>query len=74
MNGRVFLTYVERCLAPTLSRGDIVIMDNLPTHKIAVVTEAIEAADATAVCLPAYSPDLNPIEQVFNKRSARRNV
>jgi transposase len=49
-------------------------MDNLPTHKIAVVTEAIEAADATAVYLPAYSPDLNPIEQVFNKRSARRNV
>jgi hypothetical protein len=42
MNGRVFLTYVERCLAPTLGRGDIVIMDNLPTHKIAGVTEAIE--------------------------------
>jgi transposase len=52
MNGRVFLPYVERCLAPTLGRGDIVIMDNLPTHKIAGVTKAIEAADAMAIfCL-----------------------
>ena len=70
MNGRVFLTYVERCLAPTLGRGDIVIMDNLPTHKIAGVTKAIEAADAMAIYLPAYSPDLNPIEQVFSKLKA----
>jgi transposase len=70
MNGRVFLTYVERCLAPTLDRGDIVIMDNLPTHKVAGVTEAIEAADAMAIYLPAYSPDLNPIEQVFSKLKA----
>ena len=58
MNGRVFLTYVERCLAPTLNRGDIVIMDNLKTHKVAGVTEAIEAADAMAIYLPAYSPIL----------------
>jgi len=70
MNGRVFLTYVERCLAPTLDQGDIVIMDNLPTHKVAGVTEAIEAADAMAIYLPAYSPDLNPIEQVFSKLKA----
>jgi transposase len=55
-NGRVFLTYVERCLAPTLDRGDIVI------HKIAGVTEAIEVAGAMAIYLPAYSPDLNSIE------------
>jgi transposase len=63
-------TYVERCLAPTLDRGDIVIMDNLPTHKVTSVTQAIEAADAMAIYLPAYSPDLNPIEQVFSKHKA----
>ena len=67
MNGRVFLTYVEQCLAPTLDRGDIVVMDNLPTHKVAGVIQAIKAADATTCFLPAYSPDLNPIEQVFSK-------
>jgi hypothetical protein len=64
------LTYVERCLGPALDRGDIVIMDNLPTHKVAGVTQAIEAADAMAIYLPAYSPDLNPIEQV-SQRTAR---
>jgi transposase len=74
MNGRVFLTYVARCLAPTLDRGDIAIMDNLPTHKVAGVTEAIEAADAMAIYLPAYSPDLNPIEQVFSKLKALRRA
>jgi hypothetical protein len=61
---------VERCLAPTLGRGDIVTMDNLPTHKIAGVMEAIEAADGMAIYLPAYSPDLNPIEQGFSKLKA----
>ena len=70
INGRVFLTYIEQCLAPTLNRDDIVIMDNLRTHKVAGVIEAIEAADATALFLPAYSPDLNPIEQVFSKLKA----
>ena len=70
INGRVFLTYIEECLAPTLNRDDIVIMDNLRTHKVAGVIEAIEAADATALFLPAYSPDLNPIEQVFSKLKA----
>ena len=65
MNGSTFLTYVERCLAPTLHRGDIVIIDNLPAHKVAGVTDAIEAAGARAVYLPPYSPDLNPIEQLF---------
>jgi transposase len=67
MNGRAFLAYVEQCLAPTLDRGDIVIMDNLPTHKVGGVTKAIHAADAIVIFLPAYSPDLNPIEQVFSK-------
>jgi DDE superfamily endonuclease len=58
MDGRIlFLTYVERCVAATLGRGDVVIMDNLPTHKIADVTEAIEAADGMAIVLPAYSPN-----------------
>jgi transposase len=70
MNGRAFLAYVEQCLAPTLDRGDIVIMDNLPTHKVGGVMKAIQAADAIAIFLPAYSPDLNPIEQVFSKLKA----
>ena len=70
INGNAFLAYIEQCLAPTLARGDIVIMDNLRTHKVAGVMEAIEAANATAVYLPAYSPDLNPIEQVFSKLKA----
>ena len=70
MNGSTFLTYVEQCLAPTLDRRDIVIMDNLPAHKVAGATEAIEAAGATTFYLPSYSPDLNPIEQVFSKLKA----
>jgi|SRR5450755_751344 transposase len=60
----------ERCLPPTLDRGDIVFMDNLQTHKVVGVTEAIEVADAMAIYLPAYSPDFNPIEQVFSKLKA----
>ncbi len=70
MNGSTFLTYVERCLAPILHRGDIVIIDNLPAHKVAGVTDAIEAVGARAVYLPPYSPDLNPIEQLFSKLKA----
>src|SRR5204863_907756 len=62
MNGVIFLTYIRRCLVPTLVRGDIVIMDNLKPHKAAGVREAIEAAGATLRYLPPYSPDLNPIE------------
>ncbi len=64
MNGSTFLTYVERCLVPTLNRRDIVIIDNLPAHKVAGVTDAIKAV------LPPYSPDLNPIEQLFSKLKA----
>ena len=70
MNGPMFLAYVEQCLAPTLKRGDIVIMDNLPVHKVAGVQEAIEAAGAKLLYLPPYSPDLNPIEMAFSKFKA----
>jgi len=70
MNGELFLAYVEQFLAPTLSPGDIVILDNLPAHKVAGVAEAIEAKGAELRYLPPYSPDLNPIEQLFAKLKA----
>jgi len=70
MNGEIFGTYVERCLVPTLAPGDIVIMDNLPAHKVAGVRQAIGAAGAALLYLPPYSPDLNPIEQFFAKLKA----
>jgi putative transposase len=62
INGEKFLAYVEQVLTPTLSPGDIVIMDNLSSHKIAGVRQAIEAAGASQRFLPAYGPDLDPIE------------
>jgi len=67
MDGKAFKTYLETQLVPTLKPGDIVIADNLPAHKVAGVKEIIEQAGATIVYLPPYSPDLNPIEQVFAK-------
>jgi len=70
VNGVAFLAYVEQCLAPTLSRNDIVVMDNLPAHKVPGVKEAIEAVGATLRYLPQYSPDLNPIEMAFSKFKA----
>jgi transposase len=70
MDGASFLTYVEHFLAPTLRTGDIVVMDNLSSHKVAGVKDAIERAGATLRYLPAYSPDLNPIEQAFAKLKA----
>ncbi|MBB4000890.1 transposase [Aureimonas pseudogalii] len=70
MNGRVFLAYVVQVLVPTLSPGDVVIMDNLPTHKIDGVRIAIEAAGASLRFLPPYSPDFNPIENAFAKLKA----
>jgi len=70
MDGASFLTYVEHFLAPTLRRGDVVVMDNLASHKVAGVKETIEGAGATLRYLPAYSPDLNPIEQAFAKLKA----
>ena len=70
MNGTAFLAYVEQVLVPTLSPGDIVVMDNLPAHKSAGVRSAIEAAGASLRHLPPYSPDFNPIEQAFSKLKA----
>jgi transposase len=70
MNGAAFLAYVEQVLVPTLKPGDLVIMDNLPAHKGEEVRKAIEAAGATRVLLPPYSPDFNPIEQAFAKLKA----
>ena len=67
INGELFLAYVQQVLVPTLRPGDIVIMDNLRSHKVAGVREAIEAAGATLMFIPPYSPDLNPIEQAFSK-------
>jgi len=70
MDGDVFLVYVEQVLVPTLSPGEIVILDNLGSHKIAGVEPAIQAAGATLLFLPPYSPDLNPIENFFAKLKA----
>jgi transposase len=67
INGEIFLGYVRQHLAPTLAAGDVVIMDNLSSHKRIGVREAIEAAGATLMFLPPYSPDLNPIENAFAK-------
>lgn len=67
INGESFLRYVEQFLVPTLKPGDIVIMDNLGSHKGEAVRTAIKAAGARLLFLPPYSPDLNPIEQVFSK-------
>jgi transposase len=67
INGVSFLSYVEQVLVPTLATGDIVIMDNLGSHKGKAVRRAIRAAGAKLFFLPQYSPDLNPIEQVFAK-------
>ncbi|MGC2834760.1 MAG: IS630 family transposase [Methylocella sp.] len=65
MDGPHFLAYVEQILAPTLKKGQIVFLDNVSTHKVDGVEQAIEARGARAIFLPAYSPDLNPIEQLF---------
>lgn len=70
MDGATFMAYVEQVLVPTLAKGDIVFMDNLRTHKIDGVREAIAAVGATVRYLPAYSPDLNPIEMAFSKLKA----
>jgi transposase len=67
ISGESFLIYVERVLAPTLTAGDIVIMDNLSSHKRTPIRQIIRQAGARLVFLPKYSPDLNPIEQVFAK-------
>jgi transposase len=67
MNGERFGVYVQQVLAPTLRPDDLVIMDNLSSHKSAAVRRTIRQAGAKLFLLPKYSPDLNPIEQVFAK-------
>jgi len=80
INGELFRGWVEQHLVPTLRTGDIVIMDNLASHKVAGVRSAIEQAGAEIAYLPPYSPDLNPIETVFSKfkwfvkSAARRTI
>lgn len=80
MDGEAFLVYVRTFLCPTLHPGDVVMADNLPSHKVAGVREALEVAGATLRYLPPYSPDLNPIEKLFSKlktllrKAAKRSV
>src|SRR5271167_3193880 len=80
MNGEAFLAYVEQCLVPTLKRRDIVVVDNVPFHRVAGVAEAIQAAGASLRYLPQYSPEFNPIELVFHplkallRKAAERTV
>jgi transposase len=70
MTGEAFRAYVEQVLAPALEPGDVVAMDNLAVHKVVGVQEAIRAAGASVLYLPSYSPDFNPIEQLFAKLKA----
>ena len=67
MNGEMFLAWVTQGLAPALRPGEVVILDNLATHKIRGVREALEAAGARLLYLPPYSPDFNPIENMWSK-------
>jgi len=67
VDGIVFKVYVEQVLCPTLKVGDVVVMDNLPAHKVAGITELIQARGAKLIYLPPYSPDLNPIEKCWSK-------
>ncbi len=67
VDGVVFTAYVKPVLCPTLTAGDVVVMDNLGAHKVAGVREAIEARGAPLIYLPPYSPDLNPIEKCWSK-------
>lgn len=80
INGQTFRTWVEEILVPVLHPGDIVVLDNLGSHKVAGIEEAMTAAGAQLRFLPPYSPDFNPIEQVFSKmktflrKAAKRTV
>lgn len=80
MDGEMFLAYVRNFLCPTLQSGDIVILDNLSSHKVAGVEKAIVAVGAKVLYLPPYSPDLNPIEKFFSKlkgllrKAAKRSI
>src|SRR5277367_70118 len=70
MDGEIFLAWCQQMLAPALRSGDIVVMDNLPAHKVAGIRQVIEARDATLLYLPPDSPDFNPIENAFAKLKA----
>ena len=70
MNGDAFLAYIEQVLVPELAKEDLVIMDNLPAHKVTGVRQAIEGVGAQLLYLPSYSPDFNPIEMAFSKLKA----
>ena len=71
INGDIFRAWVEQQLVRVLRPGDIVVMDNLPAHKVAGVRQAIQAVDANLLYLPPYSPDFNPIENLFAKVKAQ---
>lgn len=71
IDGQTMLFFVEDLLVPTLKRGDIVVMDNNPIHKLDEIEDAIEAAGAWVLFLPTYSPDLNPIELCWSKVKSR---
>ena len=70
MDGAAFLAYVEQVLVKELKPGDIVVMDNLPAHKVKGVSQAMESVGANLLYLPPYSPDFNPIEMAFSKLKA----
>ena len=70
MDGQLFLAWVNQFLCPTLRAGDIVILDNLSSHKVEGVQQSIAAVGAMVLYLPPYSPDLNPIEKLFSKLKA----
>ncbi len=70
MHGDAFRAYVEQVLVPELAPADVVVMDNLPAHKVSGVRQAIETAGAILLYLPPYSPDFNPIERAFAKLKA----
>src|SRR5437868_11758530 len=74
MTGAAFRAYVEQALAPALQPGDVVVMDNLAAHKVAGVSKAIAMAGPSLLYLPPYSPDLNPIEQLFAKKALLRKA
>jgi transposase len=67
LNGELFTAYIRTQLAPQLRSGDILVLDNLQTHKVKAAVDAVRAVDASVLYLPPYSPDFNPIEQVFSK-------
>ena len=67
VNSDVFAAYLEQVLGPTLVPGDVVVLDNLPAHKVAGLAERVEARGARLLYLPPYSPDFNPIELAFSK-------